>query len=670
MISIVFNANNCFLLDDQPNWSSRISVDASLPASYERGLTGKEVRRPMGDTLRITLKYTAILTSTVPVTNLRNSLQAYAAQQILCPFWPAGFLAGAAPTVTAAYYVLFNSDGSFNSVQASAAQPFALLAYPLMVGILSQVPDPQMLAGGMISVDFEFTDNDNYPLTMPAFVPPAGLNSAGGVRPLFPFLPDWSTLPHSGDSDQDVDRRQIGATRTLATAYYTQRGRRSVKQFFTLVNYDAFNLLSFFAGVGGEQNNFWLGAALNEANLTANVAATDVTLTIDHGANLGTNSFILLGNGVGRVPLVVSSVLGNVWTLSGAVGTAFTASQTGIESLVLARFDALKITLSFTSPQFATSQIQFKELPWETNAVAGETYGTTMGALPVTASFFLFSMTTPSNTTYWRFTSYERNLSDGVNTWTSAPMEYDNIVETADLKRNSTTLTSRNFAGNPLALLFPLALEWPLMLQIYEGDITPGTSTVGNLRCYFYGEVGSADMEPPFITAECNTLSHIFDRQIPRRLYQRTDNWALFEAANGLLAANWQWNAVVVSYNAATSTLIIGTITSTNGATLIAHYFAAGYLIITSATLGTQQVRMIGDSLAPVAGQMTLSLATVLGTAPAVGDVVNLFPGYDGQAATAIAKFNNYPNFGGFPFIPVGNPSVLRITQPTGAGKK
>jgi len=51
--------------------------------------------------------------------------------------------------------------------------------------------------------------------------------------------------------------------------------------------------------------------------------------------------------------------------------------------------------------------------------------------------------------------------------------------------------------------------------------------------------------------------------------------------------------------------------------------------------------------------------------------VVALYPGYDGQAVTAQTKFNNYQqNFGGFPFMPVGNPTVLRITQPTGGGKK
>ena len=671
MISVTFNSVTAFLLDDQPNWDSVFTVEASLPAMYERGLTGRESRRPTGDTLRLSCKFTALLTSPAAITTLRNSLQALNTQNVLCPFWPAGFVAGGTPLVTAAFYALFNANGSFNSIQPASALPFALTAYPLMVGILSDKFDPQPLNGGVLQADYEFTENGNYPLTPATFAAPAGLTAAGGVRPLFPFLAEWSTLPHSGNSEQDITRKQIGALRSLATAYYNQRGRRAVEQSFTLQNADAFNLLRFFSDMGGEQNNFWLGACINEANLTANLASGGTSLTVDNGAALGTNSFVLLGNGVVRVPLVVSSVAGNTWNLLAAPGTAFNAGATTIESLVLARFNVEKLIISFTSPTLATSTVKFMELPWETNAVAGETYGTTMGALPATATFFQFAMTTPSITTTWYFTSFERNLSDGTHTWLSAPMEFDAINETADLKRNDTTITSRNFSGNPLALLFPLALEWPLMIQIFEGDINPASSTVSNLRCYFFGEVGSADLEPPFIMAKCSTLSHIFDRLLPRRLFQRSDNFCLFETANGLLPANWQWNAAVVGYTAATATLIIGTITSSNGATLAAHYFAAGYLIVTSATGGAQQVRMVSDSTAVVAGQITIYLSTPLTTAPTVGDVVNIFPGYDGQAATAATKFSNYQQkFGGFPFMPVGNPTVLRITQPSGGGKK
>ena len=128
MIPVAFNAATAYLLDDQPDWSIALTVEATLPNSYERGLSGRETRRATGDTLRLALKYSAKLTSLTAITNLRNSLQAASVENILCPLWVAGFVAGATPPVTAAYYALFNADGSFASIQPAAALPFASFA--------------------------------------------------------------------------------------------------------------------------------------------------------------------------------------------------------------------------------------------------------------------------------------------------------------------------------------------------------------------------------------------------------------------------------------------------------------------------------------------------------------------------------------------------------------
>ena len=67
-----------------------------------------------------------------------------------------------------------------------------------------------------------------------------------------------------------------------------------------------------------------------------------------------------------------------------------------------------------------------------------------------------------------------------------------------------------------------------------------------------------------------------------------------------------------------------------------------------------------------------MHLSTPLVNAPAVGDVVAIFAGYDGQYETFITKFAaGNGKFGGFPFMPIGNPFVMKITQnPNGAGKK
>ncbi|MBU6409386.1 MAG: phage BR0599 family protein, partial [Verrucomicrobia bacterium] len=437
----------------------------------------------------------------------------------------------------------------------------------------------------------------------------------------------------------------------------------------------ALNLLSFFSQMGGEQNSFWLPANLAECRLTEDVLPTDDSLAVDNGLELGNNTFIALNDGINRAPLIVTGVQPDKIVLSGPVGQVFGANDTQVESLVLARFDALKLTLNFVHSQLARCQVRFKELPWETGAVAGETIGETMGSLPTTAMLYVFTETTPAGATTWRFTNFERDLSDGANEYTSAAMQNDAITDAPNLERQSVNIKSRNFAGNPMALLLPFQLEFPLTVAIYEADLAenePGNVT--NLRCYFSGEVSEIALDGPIITATCESLSWMFDRTAARRLYQNNDNWNLFEPANGLAASDWQWNATVVSYDAPTATLVIGAIAANNqglnGATVLAaHYFAAGYAQIT--TGAATQYRMVGDSTAIAGGEITVSLAQALSTVPNVGDAVKIFAGYDGQYETAIGKFANGPKFGGFPFIPVGNPFVLKITQPAyGPGKK
>lgn len=667
MISITFNSNAAFLLDDAPSWASAVGIEAALPASYERGLSGRETRRLTGDTLRISVKYSAVLNGSIAITNLRNSLQAYATQPILCPFWPGLTQPGVSPTIAAAFYVLLDETAA-PSVQPASNAPFSRVSYPLCVGKLNASPDPTLINDTLASVEFDFVENDNtYFLAPAAFTPPTGLAAGSGTPPLFPFGANWATSPRSGGAEEDVSWQGIGPMRAQQSQYFTQRSRRKVQQSYTLKDLDAQNLLAFFLAQAGESKPFWLPGNLSETQLTADVGNGDTTLTVANGAALNGNNFLFLDDLKNRAPAKVSSVSGNTLTLSAAVGTAFTAAATRLETLLLARFDALKISISFTRPDLATATLNFKETPWEVAAVGGETIGTTMGALPAAAMLYKFTLTIPSGPTVWYFTSFERNLSDGTHSWISQPFDNTEILETDNLERQSVTIKSRNFSGNPLALLFPFQLEFPLLVEIWEGDVAG--NSVGNLRCYFAGEVGKCDCEPPFLSADCASMSSIFDRAIPRRLYQANCNWVLFESNCGLAIGAWTWNAVVVSYNASTGALIVGTITSGNGATLAAHFFFAGYVQIT--TGGAAQSRMVSDSLAVSGGQVTLYLAQPLFTSPSAGDAVKLFPGCDGQRTTCNSKFANFARFGGFPFMPVGNPSVLRInTNHGGGGKK
>lgn len=666
MITVIFNGGTAYLLDDLPDWESGFALDAQIPAVIEQGLNGLETRGQRGDTLRLSVKFSCTLEGAA-VPALRNALQGLNVQPVLCPLWPAMFQPGDTPPVTAPYYVAIGDDEA-PSIHAAADLPLTRQACPLMVGKLAQVPDPNLLAPDVATLQYSFIESDGANIMTPAaFVPTDALAAANGTRPIFPWRPDWATVPVSASAKVDIERQQIGQGRELQEAYYTQDARRDGMQNFTLEGVDIWNLLSFFIGSGSEIQNFWLPMGITEANLTADVAAVDTALNVDNAPALAVGAFVVLDDLTNRVPLKISAVGDSSWTVP-AVGTAFTAADTRIESLMLARFDTVKLSLRFDAADVATCQIKFKEVPYEVQGGSAETIGETMGPMVTRAFLYVFTVKYPGATQVWRFTDFERQLTDAdENNYIAEPFENDDITETATIERQSVNIKSRNFAGNPLGLMVPFDLEWPLLIQIYEADVAG--NAVSNLRCYFNGEITKCDTDGPFLSATAQSLSSLFDRQIPRRLIQPGCNWILFEGKCGLLQADWQWTGEVSDYDPDLLTLTLTSVTSTNAAALVAHFFAGGFLSV--GVGNAAQYRMIVDSTAVAGDSLQLVLANPFTTAPGAGVTVTFHPGCDGMVSTCRNKFNNFVNFGGFPFTPAANPSMFQTTQAAyGGGKK
>jgi hypothetical protein len=667
MIPITFLGVAAYLIDDAPIWDSPVSLDAELPTDTERGLTQRETRRPLADTLRLSIQYRAVLQGSA-VTTFRNSLQALTTERILCPLWWDQFAAGGSPTVTTDYYVLMG-DGAAPAIQPSGAMPFGRPAYPMLVGILSDLPDPSLLTDELSTVDITFKENDVYYVTFPAFVPPTGLGTINGTRPLFPFRPNWATPPRSGSASVEIDRQQIGQGRISADAFYAQPARRPTDQAFTLQNSEPWQLLRMFLDFRGVKERFWLPVGLAEARLTADVAAIDTALTVDNPTGRGTNTKLLIDDLTNRVPVTITGTAGSNWNLSGAVGTAFVKKDTRLESLILARFQSDRLSLSWESAQVAQCRCQFVELPWEAAAVAGEVDGTTIGEMATNAYLFHFSVAYPGAAQDWYFTGFERNLSDGSNSFLTGHWEFDSITEADSLERQQCRLKSRTFVGNPLNLLIPFQLEWPLMVEVFECDVAGGNAS--NLRRVFYGEVVTVDPDGPYIGASLKSNGPIVDRRAPRVLDQPGCNVILFEPKCGLLAADWMWQGVVASYNATTRQLVLNNIARVTGppATLDAGYFAAGYLYFGAGA--NVQYRTISDSLAAAGTSITLYVGTPFTTVPGVGATVTFHPGCDGDyLRTCVPKFNNRANNRGFPFAPSGNPSLLKVSKNVSSGGK
>ena len=69
-------------------------------------------------------------------------------------------------------------------------------------------------------------------------------------------------------------------------------------------------------------------------------------------------------------------------------------------------------------------------------------------------------------------------------------------------------------------------------------------------------------------------------------------------------------------------------------------------------------------------GAVTVTLSRDPSPFPEVGLAVALWPGCDGIASTCQAKFGNWLNFGGHPYRPVANPSLVKVSGALTGGKK
>ena len=171
-------------------------------------------------------------------------------------------------------------------------------------------------------------------------------------------------------------------------------------------------------------------------------------------------------------------------------------------------------------------------------------------------------------------------------------------------------------------------------------------------------------MDGPLITARAAQVGNLFERKVPRVLLQPTCNYALFDGACGLNKDDWKYRGYVLATLLNPSRIHLRSLARVTGTWVQPdlHWFAGGWIELGSNT--DFESRFIADASTYDAsgdGFIELTLSTPLGRTPAVDEEVYLFPGCDGKRGTCKDKFGNYTRFGGFPHMPVGNPSMVKM---------
>jgi hypothetical protein len=364
-----------------------------------------------------------------------------------------------------------------------------------------------------------------------------------------------------------------------------------------------------------------------------------------------------------------STVFGNTVILTGAPG-AFTAADTVVATLVLARFDKPRLGLEFIMGSVAQGAVSVVELPPEYSPAGDETLGTTIGLLTTRGYIYELAQTIGVTTTTTRLTSYEADLTASGNTYTARRMDHGMVKQSLFLDRDEIEIRSEVIAGDPLVKLATVQAEAPVRLTIKSVDVSG--SSASNDTVLFTGDIIGLSVKGSKLTAKAVSAGTVFDRIYPRFRMQIGCNHALFSTGCGLASAAWQFTATLsnpgtvgypFTFDLTGLSRTIGTVP-----TITAGWFAGGWAEFQSGSLLSR--RAIIDNTAAVSGALTITLARDPSPFPPPSSAVKLFPGCDGAKATCINKFANYLNFGGHPLMPATNPSLVKVSQNVGGGKK
>jgi len=706
MKQLTVRNESVFLLHFTPNWAAPVKAVFRILSDSERGLTGREERVPLSSALRTELSFNLLL-HRENASEFRAALRELGNTPVLCPFWPAAagfhdektfYVSGNEPLVAAdgSFYVsaetaetktsrlssglmlCYEPDGSelevYDAALAPTFEPSAqAVKVPLLWGRFKKQPRPSPITDEISKIKISFVENSpvELALTAAALEFTAGPEAAGQTRPIFPMRPNWAAGLRFGESIVDIETDKIGYGRETADAYYPQTGSRTASQQFLCPNWaDIHTLIRFFSDSVGTVQNFWLPAFVGDCRLTAPAASGSATLQIDNADGLGAASHLALISPNTVEPHGVDAIGADSVDLTEPTAAEFGTHQTLVSPLLLTRFVKPYLKVTFMTDEIARATVNFVEVPEEYEELEGDD----AGPQAETAWLYRFSL---SGYDDWLFTSHERPIAHGADVYAPRHFDHGNTRESINLEKNKLTLTSRYFwhdssvgLRNPLGYFLPFRLESPLYISIMEchpdenGDIASAATI-------FSGQVEDAAFNGPMIKAKCRNIGAIFTRQIPTMLIQPTCNYSPYGSACGLVSNDWKMSATVVSYDGAHE-LIIGQPTFSDPeaprppTSVFDHFFAGGKL--EAGNGNTFARRGILDSVTH-GDNIKLTIRHPLEAAPAG---IFIWAGCDGRRETCglfhaddnpDGKFDNLPRFGGFPFIPSGNPTLAKVTR-------
>lgn len=442
----------CLLFEH--DWNTEFTVSHFFPTDIAEGLSGRESRRPEAEELLLTVGV-RIWAEDDEAQALRLVLATLGKGWVGVPiladqFLGADLLAAGARIYAAQRYIDLTSPAIITADDIPVSDH---VYAPLVVGHITEVPAIEPAAGGLALCGLTLTEDSSWIFRI-------GINATVSETTIFPtptdsgptkLVPDW-TSPPTQQPVHGLSFERIGHQREQTIAGEERALVWTCQADFTLTDKtEIARLLGFFRKQRGSWGSF-------PAPLWFTPGTPDVPGYAPHDTTV--------------------------------------------------RFTERTLKLSFATPQVATAQVGFTQVPWEIAGVAGET-----PKQPARIYLYQITYDVPSPVV-WRFTNGWRPLArtdDG--TYTPAPMEHESIDGGLDLANEKLTLNSFLFEGNPLDLFNPSVLEGRMWLRIYAIETDPIDPNAATL--VWYGSIAAAPQTGRKYAAECQWLGGITDLEIP-----------------------------------------------------------------------------------------------------------------------------------------------------------
>jgi hypothetical protein len=677
MIPTTFQSQAVFLLPYRPDGKLGAEAEFEMLTTGSRARSGRASRAALRHTPVTSYRFTLQLFGD-DVAVFNRGLKQLENKRVLCPFWPAAQLYSSPATHWASTGLWLTIEPSGDYEVHTAAAPSALvpsaaaLKVPLMVGIFEKDPRPVLAKPTLATVQIRFIEDGpaDYALKAGADASASGPALPGRTVKVFPLVADWSSAPAYGEAVVEIDRKRAGYTRRQPEVYYPQEAERILEMgVSTLTSTQSAALLAFFQARQGNVESFWIESPGRESVLTANTSAASAVIQVADTAAFANTRFLSF------VRSGQPSVLREIISINAGAGTLTLNASPGtlpkdgvrLVALILARFSSASLSFKFVAAFKAEVGVSVRETPTEYTVPSGETYGATLGALPRVAQLYRFRLRYPGGDVVTRYTSYERDIIAASEVFTSLPgLTHGGIVDSLEIEKTTVKFQCRMPESGVLSKLSPYQLEVPLWIEVLEcAPDASGAAGVPAMR--FIGKVHKPRGRRPWLSFDAVHLLQDLDADVPTMLIQGADNNELFSPESGLSEANWTFTANVVSASLSGASITISTLARALGVPAIpAGYFRFGRVWKGSGS--AYQSRTIVNSTEISGGQLIINLGQPFDGVVTGG--LSLSPGYSGDPEEMRAKFGGYTRVCAFPFVPIGNPELIAVTQEQKTGKK